>query len=165
MFDPFPSRLANLDVVRADEAGELVAEQLAVEDDDGNARVHRLRDRLGERCGFLRADNDEVHAGADEFLDVRALLKCVVLCVLENYFDLCVFVGGGFDIRVHLHAPRFAQIALAHADRVSGFGLFRRVPVRLLVTAGFAATPDEERRGEGGENGDPSERQFGFPHS
>ena len=40
----------DLDVVAADEAGVLVAFDLAVQHDDRDAGVHRLRDRLGERA-------------------------------------------------------------------------------------------------------------------
>jgi hypothetical protein len=46
-----------------------------------------------------------------------------------------VFVSGGFDLCVHLHPPGFAEVALAHANRVSRFAfLLRR---RLGGTAGF----------------------------
>ena len=47
---------------------------------------------------------------------MRALPQRVVLRVFENDLEFGMLVGRGLDVRVHLHAPRFAQIALAHAD-------------------------------------------------
>ena len=89
----------------------------------GMPAASRVGDRLGQRLRFLGADDEEVHFGADKFLDLRALLECIVLGVLENDLQFGMFGGGGGNIGVHLHAPRLAEIALRHADdKLRGFG-------------------------------------------
>ena len=99
--------------------------------DHGNPRLHRPRDRLGQRLRFLRADDQQVHSLADELLDVRALLERVVLSVLESELDAGMLGCLGLDVGVHLDAPRLAEICLGHADceslaRFAAAGLGRR---------------------------------------
>ena len=86
----------------------------------------RLGHRLGQRRASLGLMMMQVHPGADELLDVRPLFERVVLGVLEDDLQVRVLVGGGLDVRVHLHAPRLAQIALAHADGIAGLGFWLR---------------------------------------
>ncbi len=141
--DPFAGGAANFLVVSADEAGVFVAEDGAVQDDDGNAGVHGAGDGFGQGLGFFRADEDEIDLGADQFLDVGALFEGVILRVFEDDFQFGMLGGGVADVLVHLHAPRLAQVALGHADDElagdrAGFGL--------------AATSEEQRQRDSGED-------------
>jgi hypothetical protein len=140
--DPLTGGFADLFVVCADETGVFVAQQFSVKHDDRNARSHRVRNGFGEWLRFFGADDEQIHFGADKFLDLRALLERVVLRVLENDFEFGMFRGGGGDVRIHLHTPRFAQIALRHADDEL---LLRRSGIFIRRFAGFFAA---------GENGD-----------
>ncbi len=117
LYDPLTGRLSDPHVIGADEAGVLVAQDGPVQDDHRDARVDCPGHRLGERGGLFGADDDQVDAGGDELLDVGPLLERVVLGVLEDGLEpVGVLLGGGLDVGVHLHAPRLAQVALAHAD-------------------------------------------------
>src|ERR1051326_2958369 len=131
--------MADFFVISADEAGEFVAEQTTIEDDDGNVGVHGFGDGFGEGLGFFGTDDDEVDAGADEFLDVRALFERVVLGVFEDNLQLGIFISGGFDLGVHLDAPWFTEIALGHADGEGGGSLLFGGGVGLVGGFGFFA--------------------------
>ena len=132
--DPIAGGVADFFVISTDKACEFVAEESAVEDDDGDVSVHCFGDGFGEGLGLFGADDDEVDAGADEFFDMRALFERVVLGVFENDFEFGVFIGGGFDLGVHFDAPGFAEIALGHADGVTDMC---RSPVRYGSFGGF----------------------------
>jgi hypothetical protein len=56
-----PGGLSNLFIVGPDKAGVFVTQKSAIEDDDRDAGIHCLRDRLGEGLCLFGADNDQIH--------------------------------------------------------------------------------------------------------
>ena len=92
--------------------------QVGRDEQEADARVHRLCHRFGQRLRLFGADDDHVHAGADKLFDVCALFEGVVLGVLEHHSYLGVLLRRFPDIGVHLDAPRLAEVALAHAEGV-----------------------------------------------
>ena len=139
---------------------KLVAEHLAIEHDHRDARLDRLRHRLGERRRLLGAHQDEIDARADELLDVRALLERVVLRVLPDHLDLGVLGRGGLDVGVHLHAPRLAEVALAHAD-AERLGSAAAEPAPALGRRGASAAGGGSDEPEPPQAGEDKRRRTG----
>ena len=118
-----PGLLADLHVVGADPHRELVALDLAVEDDHRHALGARLGDDVGQRRRLVRRDDQQVDALGEEVLDVGDLLGVVLGGVGEDDLQLRVGRGGGGDLVVHRLAPRLALVRLRHADQVAVLGL------------------------------------------
>ena len=150
--DPSPSLASDLHVVGANERRVLLALDRTIQDDHRDALAARVGDGPGERRGLLGGDDDQVHTLLDELFDLRALRQGVVLRVLEDHPQVVVAGGRGADVRVHLHAPGLAQVALAHADHP-------RVGRRAGVPrARPLAAPGESQRADEGTDGKAAEK-------
>ena len=61
-------------------------------------RVHRFAHRFGQRLSFLWTDNNQIHAGADKLLHMRALFERVILGIFENNLQLGLLICCRFDL-------------------------------------------------------------------
>jgi hypothetical protein len=125
----FAGGATDLAVVRADERRVLVAQHAAIQHEHGDSLFVSLRDGRGEGRGFLGRSHDQAYARLHKLLDLRALSERVVLRVFKDELQLGMLGAGRRDIGVHLGAPGFTEVGLAHADdpflglgRVSGRG-------------------------------------------
>jgi len=73
---------------------------------------------------------------------MRPLFQRIVLGVFEDHLQIVMLLGSRSDVGVHLHAPRLAQIALAHTDSIALFGrrLVRQTRLRTRFPRDFRAT-------------------------
>ena len=115
--------LADHDVVATDKLDELVGIDVAVENEDGNARRGRFLDDTGQTGRFLRRNQDRIDFLDDEILDVGDLFFGAVAGIRDDQFDLGMQRRLGPKILVELHAPRLDGGDLREAD---GVGLVLR---------------------------------------
>ena len=121
----FAGSFADQRVVAADELGDALGVDIAVEHDHRDLCVDRLLHHAGEARQLLRRDQDHVDLLDDQVLAVGDLLFRPVLAVGDDELHLGMELGLGFDVLVELHAPRLERRALAEADLP-----FRRRPRR-----------------------------------
>ena len=122
----FAGGLADEHIVAADELGDALGVDVAVEHDHRNLGVDRLFDDAGQAGRFLGRDQQHVDLLIDKVLDVGDLLFCLVLPVGDDELDLRVILRLGLDVLVELHAPRLERGALAESDFPFRRGLGRR---------------------------------------
>ena len=111
-----PAALADQRIVAADELGDPLGVDVAVEHDHGNLGVDRLLDHAGQARQFLGRDEQDVDLLDDQIFAIGDLLLGLVLAVGDDEVDLGVFLRLGLDVLVELHAPRLERGALAEAN-------------------------------------------------
>ena len=118
-------RPADCGIVAADELGDPLGVDVAVQHNDRNFGIDRLLDNAGQSRRLLGRDEEEIDLLHHQVLAVGDLLLGLVLAVGDDEVDIGMVLCLGLDVLVELHPPRLQRGALAEADFPLGRGLGR----------------------------------------
>ena len=107
-------------VVTTHYGGVFVADDLTVEDYDGNAGIHRFGYGRGDVFGFVGRDGNQIDLLVDEVTDILDLLLAIVVATDQFHRNTIVQEQFAFHLGVLFRAPRSLG-ALRHADAQSWF--------------------------------------------
>ena len=112
----FASGATDRQIVAADELGDPLGVDIAVEHDHRDLGIKGFLAHARQSCRFLRRDQEHVDLLHYQVLAVGDLLFGLVLAIGNDEVDVGIFLRFGLDVLVELHAPGFQSGALAEPD-------------------------------------------------
>lgn len=156
--DPLPGHLADLEIVAADPAGVVGFDDVALEAERGDARLHGLAHDLGQGVTLQQGDDEEVGFLTDGGLDLGDLLGGIGLAVVDDELD-AGFLGEEFGQAPVLGPRDQARRCWHRLKMTSRAGAAAGADPDAGPPAGAPEPPEPSAAGEPAEGKGEDERQ------